>query len=148
MQRHMPGSRQILALCAGISLMNSTPDAASAAAPASVPQASPLTGEWGGPQVRLLLTETGGRLDLSCASASLDTPVRLDAAGKFGAKGRYESFSGGPTLADVPPATTAAQFDGHVEGDAMQISIHRQGEKTAEHYTLARGRRVKLIRCG
>lgn len=128
--------------------MISTPDAASNAAPASLPPASLLTGEWGGLQVRLLLTETGGRLDLSCASASLDTPIRLDAAGRFGAKGRYESFSGGPTLEDVPPATTAAHFDGHVEGNTMHISIRREGEKTAERYILERGRRVKLIRCG
>jgi hypothetical protein len=148
MQLRMPGSRQTLALCAGISLMISTPDAASNAAPASVPQASPLTGEWGGPQARLVLTETGGQLDLSCASASLDTPIHLDAAGTFGAKGRYESFSGGPTLADVPPATTAAHFDGHVEGNTMHISIRREGEKTAERHILERGRRVKLIRCG
>ncbi|WP_310498725.1 hypothetical protein [Sandarakinorhabdus sp.] len=118
------------------------------AAPPSVPSVPPLTGDWGGPQVRLQLTETGGKLDLACASAIIDMPVRPDAAGKFVVLGRYDSFTGGPTPADAAPAMAKAHFDGHVEGDTMHLSVHRHGEKAAENYTLERGRRVKLIRCG
>jgi hypothetical protein len=107
----------------------------------------PLTGEWGGPQVRLVLKDNGGTLELACASAHLGTPIRPDATGKFVADGTYESFSGGPVLADIPPKITAARFSGHIEGNTMHLSVWPSGEKTAQDYTLERGRRVKLIRC-
>jgi len=114
---------------------------------AASPAALPLTGEWGGSQVRLVLTETGGTLDMACASASIDAAVHPDATGKFGATGRYESFTGGPTRADAPPAMVMAHFDGHVEGNSLHLSVRQHGEKTAQNFTLERGRQVKLIRC-
>ena len=107
----------------------------------------PLTGEWGGPQVRFHLTEAGGTLDLACAAVHLDSPVRAGADGKFAAEGRYEDFAGGPAPADVPPPSTPAHFSGHIDGDTMQLSVHRHGDKTAQAFVLERGRRVKLIRC-
>jgi len=139
---HVPvaGLSRASVIAAGMVLMVST-------AHASPPKPAPLTGDWGGPQVRLHLGEAGGRLDMSCASASIDTPVRPDAAGRFGATGRYESFTGGPTRADAPPSMVVAHFDGHVEGNSLHLSVRQHGVKTAENFTLERGRRVKLIRC-
>ena len=108
---------------------------------------APLTGDWGGPQVRLSLTAAGGKMDFDCASATIEAPIRLDPAGKFSAPGRHEAFAGGPTLADAPPPMTAARFEGRVEGDTMHLTIHRKGETATQEYTLQRGRRVKIIRC-
>jgi hypothetical protein len=106
-----------------------------------------LTGNWGGNQIMLAMTDTGGRLDLACATAMIDAPVRPDATGKFSATARYEAFTGGPTRADEPPATTPVHVMGHVEGDTLRLSMHREGAAAPEVYTLERGRRVKLIRC-
>lgn len=143
MERRTAGSSGVFVVAAGIVLMISTAHAA----PSSTSSEAPLIGDWGGSQVQLQLTETGGKLELSCASASIDTPVRLDATSKFGATGRYESFTGGPTQGDVAPAMAKVHFDGHVDGDTMHLSIRRGGDEAAERYTLERGRRVKLIRC-
>jgi hypothetical protein len=113
----------------------------------AAPPLPALTGEWGGPQVRMSLTATGGKMEFDCASATIDAPVRPDPTGKFSAPGRHEAFTGGPTPADVAPPTTAAHFEGHVEGDTMHLTIHRKGETATQEYTLQRGRRVKIIRC-
>lgn len=138
MQRAPSASCRALLVAAGVSLMVSSVQAQ---------PSPPLTGEWGGPQIRLMLTDAGGTLDMACASAHLAAPVRPDAAGKFAVDGKYESFTGGPTPADVPPPLTAARFTGHVEGNTMHLSVRQAGERTAQDYTLERGRRVKLIRC-
>ena len=118
-----------------------------ACAAGAAPPLPPLTGDWGGPRVRLSLTETGGKMDFDCASATIDAPIRLDAAGKFSAPGRHEAFAAGPTPADTAPPTTAARFEGHVEGDTMHLTVHLKGETATQEYTLQRGRRVKIIRC-
>lgn len=138
MRRLTSASGRGLLVAAGMTLMVST---------AGAEPISPLMGAWGGPQVRLVLTEKGGTVELACASASLDAPVRPDAAGKFVSTGRYERFDGGPAKADVPPATTPAQITGLIDGDTMRLSILPKGDKVAQAYTLERGRRVKLIRC-
>ena len=105
-----------------------------------------LVGEWGAPQVRLSLGATGGRIEFSCAAATIDAAVHPDAAGTFSVAGRHEDFTGGPAPADTPPRTTPARFTGKVEGDILQLSVKREGA-AAETYTLQRGRRTKLIRC-
>lgn len=138
MRRPIPGLHQFFLLAAGLLLMGSSPHGGSVA---------PLTGEWGGPQVRFHLTETGGTLDLACASARLTSPVRPGADGQFTIEAEYEEFSAGPTLADAPPASTPAHFSGRIDGNMMQLSVRRAGNKTTQDFVLERGRRVKLIRC-
>jgi len=129
----------VLALT-GASLMTTAVDAGGA-------PLSHVTGDWGGAQARLAIFADGGRLDLSCASASLDTPLVATGNGGFSASGHYEEFGGGPTLADAAPALIAARFTGRVDGDVMQLSMQVHGAAAAQHFTLERGRRVKLVRC-
>ena len=123
-----------LSLIAGGMLMASGADAGTA-----------LVGEWGGPQVQLSLTAAGGRIEFSCAAATI-AAIRPDPAGKFSADGRHEEFTGGPVQADAAPAATPARYTGQVDGDTLQLTVHRQG-RAAETYTLQRGKRSKLIRC-
>ena len=106
-----------------------------------------LTGIWGGPQVRLSLTESGGKLELGCAAATIDSPVRLDKQGMFAVSGRYEQFASGQTDADAPPKFIKTRFVGHVDGDTLHLAVHLDGSKTPQDYTLQRGRRTKLINC-
>ena len=106
-----------------------------------------LTGMWGGPQVRLSLTETGGRLELGCAAATIDSPVKLDKQGMFAVAGRYEQFATGRTDADALPNFIKTRFVGHVEGDTLHLAVHQDGSKTPQDYTLQRGRMTKLINC-
>ncbi len=106
-----------------------------------------LAGDWGGIQARLVMRGDGGQLDLSCAAARIDPPLRATRDGGFTANGHYEEFSAGATPADTAPVTVAARFKASVAGDTMQLSMHVVGAKEAQIFALARGRRVKLIRC-
>lgn len=109
--------------------------------------ASPaLAGEWGGSQVRMSLGPAGGRIEFSCAAATIDAAVHPDAAGVFNVAGRHEDFTSGPATADAPTLTTPARFTGKVDGDILKLAVKRQGA-AAETYTLQRGRPTKLIRC-
>lgn len=123
---------------AGMLLMGSAPHDASSA---------PLTGEWGGPQVRFHLTETGGTLELACATVRTASPVRPGSEGQFTAVAWYEDFTGGPTRADAARESTPAHFSGRVDGNIMRLSVQRAGDVTTQEFVLERGRRVKLIRC-
>lgn len=138
MRRPIPGLLPYFLLAAGLLMMGASPPDGSVA---------PLTGEWGGPQVRFHLTETGGTLDLACASARITSPVRPGAEGHFSVEAEYEEFSAGPTPADAPLASTPAHFSGRIDGNMMQLSVRRAGNTTTQDFVLERGRRVKLIRC-
>ena len=115
--------------------------------PASQPSSSPLTGDWGGNQIRLSLTDQGGKLELGCAAASIDTPLKPDSAGNFSAAGHYEAFATGPTAADRPPKLVPVTFTGQITENTMHLSLSNNNKSIAENYVLQRGRRVKLIRC-
>ncbi len=131
--------RVLFTLVSGAVLTNSA--ANSAVTPLSV-----LTGEWGGPQAKLVLGPTGGVMTLACASATISAPLRPDATGRFDVMGRYEIHGGGMVAADTPPAMVQARFSGRLDGSAMHLSVHRKGV-APEVYTLELGRRVKVIRC-
>ena len=118
------------------------------AAAAAAPVGPILTGEWGGIQTRLSLTETGGSLELDCASASIDSAVRPDAEGKFAATGRFQAFAPGPDRSgDTAPVFTKAVFDGQVEGKNLRLRMHLAGNKTPQDFALVRDRKARIIRC-
>lgn len=115
---------------------------------AAAPVGPILTGEWGGFQARLRLTESGGSLELDCASVSIDSTVRPDAEGKFIAKGRFQAFAPGPDRSgDTAPVFTKAVFDGQIEGKNLRLRMHLAGNKTPQDFALMRDRKAKIIRC-
>ena len=130
---------RFFALLAGASVM-ATSDLNAVILPAAV------TGEWGGPQVRLSLGDMSGQIEFSCASATIESPIRPDSTGKFSVAGHHTRFSGGPTPADTPGKAVVAMFTGHLDGDTLHLVVKYAGTE-AESYTLERNRRVKLIRC-
>ena len=109
--------------------------------------AAPLSGEWGGDQVRLTLDATGGRIEYSCGAGTIDVPLQTDAQGHFSARGMHEARTPGPTRADSAPASQAATYRGRVDGDRMTLTVEVSGGGTPLQYNLIRGRSVKLIRC-
>lgn len=109
--------------------------------------ASPLSGEWGGDQVRLTLDATGGRIEYGCGAGTIDVPLQPDAQGRFSARGTHEVRTPGPTRADAAPALQAATYRGRVDGDRMALTVEVSGGGAPLQYSLVRGRSVKLIRC-
>jgi hypothetical protein len=115
---------------------------------AAAPLHPALTGEWGGFQSRLTLDDAGGRLELDCASASLDSTVRPDADGKFSVDGRFEAYAPGPDRrGDMAPAFTEAHFNGQIDGRNLQLTVHLAGQEKPQEFALVRDRKIKIIRC-
>lgn len=115
---------------------------------AAMPAAPLLTGNWGGFQVRVNLGEAGGRIDLDCASASIDTPVRPDGDGKFTVAGRLEAFTPGPDRrGDAAPVFTRVSFTGQVDGQTLYLTMQSAGSSTSRKFKLKRDVQVKIIRC-
>src|SRR4051794_5901396 len=61
------------------------------------------TGNWGGQNVQMDVTENGARLRFSCAHGSIEQPIALDAEGRFSAKGTFVAEAMGPLYEDNPP---------------------------------------------
>jgi len=108
---------------------------------------SPVTGLWGGDQVRLTLDASGGRIEYACGSGTIDIAVNLDPQGSFNANGKHEEHRAGPTVADSAPVTLNAHYRGKIDGDTMSLAVRIAGDKAVRSFTLVRGRNVKLIRC-
>ena len=108
--------------------------------------AVPLTGVWGGPQVRLLLTATGGTLATGCAELALAAPIIPSPHGHFKIAGMQQVFRPGPQRADATPPTTAVQLEGNIVGTVMTLTVSAPGG-APETYRLDAGREGKLVRC-
>ena len=104
-----------------------------------------LTGVWGGERTIVTFTANGAQVQQECAEGSFAGPLRLNAAGKFKAKGVFQTFSGGPQQADE--SIPAAVFSGHIKGNTMTLTIQPHGGSPTQSLTLRQGFRPKLIRC-
>ncbi|MFD1613359.1 hypothetical protein ACFSCW_16270 [Sphingomonas tabacisoli] len=110
----------------------------------AAPKAS-LAGVWSTPGAILTVDEGGsGRLEQDCAMGSFG-PVKADAHGRFQTTGRFETYQPGPQRAD-DDAGAPARFEGAVEGDTLRLTVHPHGGQP-QSWTLAKGKRIKLIRC-
>lgn len=105
---------------------------------------APLVGQWGGDQAVLVLNAAGGRLQLEDGHASIGAPVTVDRRGRFNARGTFYPITPGPTVADQPPATRSARFEGKVEGSRLTLRFI-SGPRTPQTFRMSAGRRVKLI---
>jgi hypothetical protein len=104
-----------------------------------------LDGWWGGDRTNLHVTATGATLEQDCATAEIVGAIRPDPAGRFTAAGKWRA-EGGPTPADRADSARPARFTGQLTQDRLELTVAVEGGET-RHYVLARGRRVKLIRC-
>lgn len=109
--------------------------------------AAPLMGTWSGDRINLTVNAEGAILEADCASGSIKGPLRLDARGRFKASGQYEQYRPGPQQVDEGEASlNAAEFAGTVHGKTLALVITAPGTPP-RHFTLTRGKPVKLVRC-
>ena len=131
--------------------MNSAPRfltlAAALAATVSAPvhAGEPLApGPWGGERVILQVATDGAAVEFECARGQITKRIELDGSGDFDLPGTFAPETPGPTRDDE--TATAARYRGHVEGDAMTLSVSR-GDERIGTYTLARGAEPALKKC-
>ena len=109
--------------------------------------ASPLTGQWGGQHVGLVLGPSGGTLDYDCAAGRVG-PVYVARNGNFAAAGTHTPGTGGPErLGEVRPSYPA-RYSGSVSGEWMtlRVDVPDRGFVIGP-YRLRRGADPILMRC-
>lgn len=118
------------------------------AACASTPRAaSPLTGQWGGTHVSLILTETGGTLDYDCAAGTIDGPLMVAPDGSFSGVGRHTPAAGGPERVGEVRPSFGARYEGTVRRDRMTLQVRVDNGVAIGPYALRRGAEPVLFRC-
>jgi hypothetical protein len=106
-----------------------------------------LEGQWGGDRLRLVIGSNNGRIEMDCASGTINGPINLTADGKFVASGTFEQHQGGPQRADEAAVPANARYSGEVKQDAMKLSILPAGGGAATVFNLRKGAAAKLVRC-
>lgn len=106
----------------------------------------PLTGNWGGQHVALILAGDGGRIEYDCAHGTLDAAVEPDASGAFSVAGRHVRGHGGPVRSDEVPQSAPARYHGAVSSDRMTLQV-RTGAATLGPFVLERGAQAQLFKC-
>lgn len=109
---------------------------------------SPLTGNWGGEHVGLVLDDTGGRLDYDCASGSIAEPLIPAGDGTFSARGTHTPGQGGPDRIGYVPPSYPARYSGTVSGSSMILRVEVPSREIAiGPLRLRRDEEPVLVRC-
>ena len=106
------------------------------------------TGQWGGQNVQLDVTEDGARLRFSCAHGKIEQPLTLDAEGRFSAKGTFVAEGAGPTREDDPPKSRAAVYSGAVRDNLMTLTVTvADSKEEGGTFELTKGEPGHIRRC-
>ena len=118
------------------------------AACAAMPFASPpVTGEWGGAHVGLVLTQSGGTLDYDCAAGTISGPLQFRSDGTFSAEGVHTPGWGGPEIEGQTPPSYRARYSGKVRGNLMTLRGRLENGVSLGPFTLRRGAEPIIFRC-
>lgn len=114
--------------------------------PKNSPVKPTAVGEWGGPQVRMNITEAGGTLELNCETTTINEPIKLDENGEFEAKAEMASDGPGPSRVSDDNARPVV-LKGKIEGNKMHVEVRFDEQHEPESYDLIRGYKSRLTKC-
>ena len=81
-------------------------------------------GTYGGNSMELDVASSGQTIQIDCGAATLDKPIKPDAAGTFSTTGTYEGFYGPPAVAEKPHrGVEAVRYFGTVSGNVIHMNI-------------------------
>ena len=106
----------------------------------------PLTGQWGGPHVGLMLTGSGGTIAYDCAHGALNAAVVPDDGGHFDVSGVHIREHGGPVRIGESADSVPARYTGQVNRDRMNFRVFA-GADTLGPFDVQRGATPQLVRC-
>jgi hypothetical protein len=110
---------------------------------------SPLpAGDWGGVHLLLTLTPTGGAAEYDCAHGLINSPIQVDAAGRFDVPGTFVPEHGGPSRIGETLPEYPARYAGRIIGDLMTIAVTRTDSAISiGSYSLQRGAQARVFKC-
>ena len=123
-----------------LALASTTPPPAPAAVAA---------GPWGGTGIAIDVTASGARVEFNCAHGTIDSPLVLDADGKFELRGSLVRERPGPVRENQSQRSEPVRWQGRLEGDTLHLAIVRPGAtETSKPIAAKRGQSPLLRKCG
>jgi len=105
-------------------------------------------GVWGGPHIRLEVTDQGAEVEFDCAHGTIPGPLKLDHAGRFRSEGTYVQEHGGPVRDDETGARRPARYSGTVDGKTMRLTVtFTDASEDFGTFELLQGSEGELVKC-
>ncbi|MBL7976924.1 MAG: hypothetical protein JNN12_01190 [Bacteroidetes Order II. Incertae sedis bacterium] len=105
-------------------------------------------GEWGSPQLALIVTQTGAIMEFGCATGTLDKPIKADKNGQFSVSGTYTPGSGVPPPEGYVPPVYPIIATGKISGQTMTLTIMRTDQPSEiGRFIVSKGTPAKLQKC-
>lgn len=107
------------------------------------------SGTWGGEHLLLTIHDsTTAELEFDCADGAIDTPLRVEASGRFSWHGTYTPGHGGPIRTDEHPDIRPATYTGVIAGSRMRIEMRTDdGAFGPASFDVIRGRDARVFKC-
>jgi hypothetical protein len=103
-------------------------------------------GTWGSEHLILEVSKKGAEAEFECAHGQVTQPIRLDGHGDFDVPGTFTAEHGGPVIRNETARPAAARYSGHVDGDAMSLTVTIGGERMGV-FAVSRGSHPMLRKC-
>ena len=109
---------------------------------------APLTsGNWGGADLLLTLTPTGGTAEFDCAHGAISSPLQVDGLGNFDVPGTFIQEGGPSRLGDGRPVYPA-RYAGRITGNVMKLTVTRTDSVVSlGTFTLERDGQARVFKC-
>ena len=107
-----------------------------------------ISGQWGGPHIDLVTTDSGAAIEYDCAHGMITEPVLPDVFGVFVARGVHVREHGGPVREGEPLDQHPARYAGRIEGTTMRLTVTLTDSGTElGTFLLVRGEAGRVFKC-
>ena len=107
-----------------------------------------ISGQWGGPHIDLVTTDSGAAIKYDCAHGRITEAVLPDVFGAFVARGVHVREHGGPIREGEIPDQHPARYAGRIEGNTMTLTVTlTDSATTLGTFTLVRGAAGQVFKC-
>ena len=107
-----------------------------------------IDGPWGGPNVAMVLTPTGGTLEYDCAAGTISNDWTVSPDGLFSATGQHLPGHGGPIRIGEDTVRRPARYQGTIRGRTMTLTVVLTDSATVLGvFSLTQGQSGSVFKC-
>lgn len=105
-------------------------------------------GAWGGPNIRINVTDKSATVDYACAHGTISGPLTINRNGTFSWRGFHTPERPGPIRVDGPSTQQPALYTGTVKGDTLTLTVKlANSNDLVDTFTLTRGGKGRVFKC-
>jgi hypothetical protein len=105
-------------------------------------------GNWGGPHMGMVMSDSGGIIEFDCAAGRIPAPIPLDRRGSFNVQGLLIHEGPGPIRVDSVYPSTPGRYAGWSDGRTMSVTLTvDDGSLAPQSYTMSYGGNPHALKC-